>query len=60
MKSVVNFVLVGTPVEHECAHKVEILKRMKKTTREQPKSWERAFDQWAAEFGAHLARGNAV
>lgn len=57
MKSSVNFVLVGEPVEKECAHKAEILKRMQKTGREQTKSWERAFDNWAAEFGAQLARG---
>lgn len=57
MKASVNFVLVGEPVEKECAHKAEILKRMRKETREQPKSWEHAFDNWAAEFGAQLARG---
>lgn len=57
MKSGVNFVLVGEPVEKECVHKTEILKRMKKAARDQPKSWERAFDEWAADFGAQLARG---
>lgn len=57
MKSSVNFVLVGEPVEKECAHKAEILKRMQKAKRDQPKSWERAFDNWAAEFGAQLSRG---